>query len=260
MGKRIFILFVVCMFCCIGCGKTDNYITEEYTGEIQEEKEKDIMLATKEDFIEQYGLSEDEASRYDIEGFIEEYYISKEDLATAHYDIYLKADAEAGVEYGYNVQRYILRDYRKAELEDDYSKALYFIFTTESVVDDGVMKINSVVIDLQKKLIYYNCDLTDLRTAEITKEITQTEIEEIADILDSMCMPEWKDNLSYGYDGNEYNWRISIIMTKRDVIRCEGNVPWFKTEYEDIFAQLMEYTEKIKIENINNSGEIEQQK
>lgn len=246
MGKRVFIVICLCFLFCSGCEKRTKITTEEYTEEAQEEIKKEIMLATKEEFIEQYGLTETEAAQYDIDGFIEEYYISKEDLATARYDIQLKTDAELGVEYGYNVGRYILRDYRKAEIDDDYSKALFLIFTTEAVIDDGLMEMKTVVIDMQKKVVYYNCALTDLRTAETTKEVTQTNIDEIVDILNSMRMPEWKDNLSYGYEGNEYNWRISIIMTKRDVIRCEGNIPWYKTEYEGIFAQLMEYFESIK--------------
>ena len=122
-----------------------------------EEGTDNMELISKEEFIQYYNMSDEEATKYDIEGFIEEKGITSADLEKTHYDVILKNEAMNGVVYGNNVEQYIHYGYRAATKDDNYVEANYIILLKEVPLEEGLIEKKAVVVDLKKYKIYYDC-------------------------------------------------------------------------------------------------------
>lgn len=245
--KRIFVLFIIFVFSCSGCSQAD--VVQESTTEVFEQKEErtdEMDLVLKEDFIAYYGMSEADASQYDIDGFIEENCIQKDELDSARWDVMLKNDAENGVVYGTNVEKFIHYGYRTATAEDDFAKAEYIIYEVDTILDENQMTRNTVVVDMKKQIIYYDCVLTDIRTATETKEVTEGELSQIVSLLNDMELESWEQPLGAPGDGNEYYWDLNIVMNKKDDIRYSGNIPGTRNVREEKFKDLKAYVDGLK--------------
>lgn len=238
------LLFVLVIFCG-GCSKNEREDIMVSPNNYEEGTDN-MELISKEEFIQYYNMSDEEATKYDIEGFIEEKGITSADLEKTHYDVILKNEAMNGVVYGNNVEQYIHYGYRAATKDDNYVEANYIILLKEVPLEEGLIEKKAVVVDLKKYKIYYDCLLNDISTALVTVDITDENISDIVKILNDMHLPEWPENINIRRNDCEYSWMLGIVMNKKDVIRYDGNIPYSTIEYEGVFTQLIDYTDTLK--------------
>lgn len=187
-------------------------------------------LVTVEEFMAYYVLTEADIEGYDVEGLIDDHCITSDSISDADWYDMLKRDARLGKKYGCNLDRIIWKYKRKATEQDDFRKARYIVYEVE--IDningcDSLVRVEDVVIDVQERKVYYLCKLSDYFDAEKVKDLDDETFDKIFDIIEDMELPEWESNMRFPeYDVvYDYRWSLHIVMTKKDVIRCMGNMP-----------------------------------
>lgn len=184
-----------------------------------------MELVTVDEFRAYYNLTWEDIEGYDVEGLIDDNCITSDDLPKAHWYDILKRDARLGVKYGCNLQTIIWQYKRKATEEDDFREARYIVYRVEIDHRDETWSFEGVVIDVSERKVYYLCNLSDYFDAEKVKDIDEETFDEIMNVIEEMELPQWENNICYPKEGNTYFWGLHIVMTKKDVIRCEGNIP-----------------------------------
>lgn len=212
------------------------------SGEDAREDVRCMDLVTVEEFMAYYGLTEADIECYDVEGLIDDHCITSDSISDADWYDMLKSDAKLGKKYGCNIERIIWRYKRKATKEDDFRKARYIVYEVE--VDningcDSLVHVEDVVIDVQERKVYYLCSLYDYFDAEKVRDLDDETFDEIFNIIEKMELPEWESNIRFSEDDRvyDYRWSLHIVMTKKDVIRCMGNMPG-EDAREDTFDEL----------------------
>ncbi len=244
MKKYLCILLMLCMVSLItGCGSadsTDNCDTDENAGILQEtdySENGELNLITADEFLEYYNLTEADVADYDLEGMIDDYSITSDDLPERDWYFKLKNDARLGIEYGCNMERLIRKQTRPATAEDDFSTARYIVYEVHIDNKDETYTFENVVIDIEEKKIYYLCNLYDYFDAEVVKDMDDETFDKIISILEEMELPEWENNINYERYGSKYYWELFVLMNKQDVIRYTGSI----TEEDDMEAKFDDF-------------------
>ncbi len=251
MKKYLCILLMLCMVSLItGCGSadsTDNGDTDENAGILQEtdySENGELNLITVDEFLAYYNLTEADVADYDLEGMIEEYLITSDDLPEASWYYILKNDARMGKKYGSNIEQYLRKQTRPATTKDDFSNAQYIVYEVHIDNKDETYTFENAVIDIEEKKIYYLCNLDDYFDAEVVKDLDDETFDKIISMLEEMELPEWESNIDYSEEENRYFWSMYILMNKKDVIRYMGNFPTeddMEAKFDDFKTFIDEY-------------------
>lgn len=233
MKKKIIcvILSFVC-FGMVGCGEktekqTEMQIDSQPTILTSEDNSNgDEELVSVKQFIEKYNLSEAEAKKHDIEGFIEYHKITESKLDTRNWMASLEKEEKAGISFSNTVYRQVTSiETRKASDADVFSDAKYIVIETEIIDSEGMIESSNAVIDMENYKIYKNCDYNNICKCEGTVDIDKDMLDSIMQLLDEMELSTWEENVQYARENNDYWWDLHIIMKMDDVIRYTGNIP-----------------------------------
>ena len=217
----------------MGCGSEENTDYSDKDKAVESENNNDgdenMNLVTVDEFLEYYNLTEADVADYDLEGMIEEYSITSDELPGPSWYNILKNDAERGIKYGCNMARFIRKQTRPATAEDDFSNAQYIVYEVHIDNKNETYTFENAVIDVEEKKIYYLCNLYDYFDAEVVKSLDDETFDKIISILQGMELPEWENNINYERYGSKYYWELFVLMNKQDVIRYTGSI----TEEDD---------------------------
>ena len=213
----------------MGCGSEENTDYSDKDKAVESENNNDgdenMNLVTVDEFLEYYNLTEADVADYDLEGMIEEYSITSDELPGPSWYNILKNDAERGIKYGCNMARFIRKQTRPATAEDDFSNAQYIVYEVHIDNKNETYTFENAVIDVEEKKIYYLCNLYDYFDAEVVKDLDDETFDKVISMLEGMEFPEWENNINYPHVESTYSWNIFILMNKRDVIRYAGEFP-----------------------------------
>ena len=241
MKKKLILFMLGILALIMGCGSDDN---TDYSGKdkvVESENNNDgdenMNLITVDEFLVYYNLTEADVADYDLEGMIEEYSITSDDLPEASWYAILKTDARKGKKYGCNINQYLIKQTRSATSEDDFSNAQYIVYKVDIDNKDETYTFEDVVIDVEEKKIYYLCNLDDYFDAEVVKDLDDETFDKIISMLEGMELPEWENNINYEHYGSKYYWELFVLMNKKDVIRYTGSI----TEEDDREAEFDDF-------------------
>lgn len=248
---RVMCLIVVVTVMCVGCNKTDG---EETTSDTvttteaitTETEECDMRVVTIDEFLSYYNITADDVKDFDLQGMINDYLITKDDLSTRDWYRKLRLDLEHGITYGLNINRIIREnECRYAALDDDYSKAQYIALLVDiNVKGYDYCTSENIVIDVQNKQIYYKCNFDDITKADKIIDIDDETLSEIVNNLYELNLPDVEEKVPGVYTpGGDYYWYLYIIMNKKDIIAYSGNYPTEDEilKFDDFKNKVLEY-------------------
>ncbi|MDO5127342.1 MAG: hypothetical protein Q4D54_06310 [Eubacteriales bacterium] len=226
----------------VGCQsehKPDESNGRTESGKTEMAESEDGELVTVDDFANYYKLTAEDLEAHDIEGFIMYHEITSNRLETRDWMSILEKDETAGISYRHNIYRQVTSaKTRMATYDDDFAEAQYIVYETQIYEDEGIGRIENVIIDIPNQKVYCGFDYNDYTKCEKSIDVDETFIRSIISDFNDMKLPEWENNILYACEGNAYWWDLHIIMSEDDVIRYTGNIPGNANSYEDGFEQI----------------------
>lgn len=219
-----------------------DYITDGIEPTKNSRLYEDKTRVSVEEFKEYYGIADDEFNEDLLERYIFAYHIIPSDLDNDDYAEQLRALVRKGMtdDIGYQIMGIKYPPERTdLPLEDFIYEARWiyinFLFTDP---EDGSEIKEDMMIDLAHKMIYFNCDFTDYRKAELVAELTDEDIERIRQGL-----PPTVINYGLPYDiCIDYEYEISIVNYRSQSLYYYSTVPdEYNLAFDAFWHELYEY-------------------
>ena len=214
MRKRVIFLFVlgICLFVS-GC-------TPKEEKERQDNKQQSRI--TKEEFLEYYGISEEEVEGIDINSFVNTYDIKLDDTDVADIRLALQLYKENFGDMELMSYGYMLEETVNAEFTSDKVDDIIRIAWRENHDES----IEAIVFDFENERIYDGTDMEEFDKNELVGSADEAVKQEVIQLITDYDLYEWQDYYQGGSMEDSigwYNWQMAIEFSDGTIYRTGGD-------------------------------------
>ena len=217
MRKRVIFIFVlvVCLFVS-GCTQKEEKEQKNQQSSNQQHR------ITEEEFLEYYGIAEEEMKGIDINSFVNTYDIKLDDTDVTDIRLALQLYKEHFGDMGLMSYGYMLEEPVNAEFTSDKVDDIIRIAWKENRDES----IEAVVFDFENERIYDGTDMEEFDKNELVGSTDEVMKQEVIQLISDYDLYDWKDYYQGGsMEGSTgwYNWQLAIEFSDGTIYRTGGN-------------------------------------
>lgn len=238
MKKRILCFTVMIMSVLIfSCTNDKKEVSENRTiisnnevpiisTNVIEKEEAEVELITVERFMELYDLTSEDLGDFNLQAMITYYQLTEENMKGGNWKAMVEYDIADDVHYECNISDVIYGTGRTATIEDDIAGMKLMVMLNEVGMSmDGLSSYQNIIWDIDNKKCYYGQgDFSyDYTKADINRELTEEQINQMISGLVDMNMPEWDRYCEGGEtDTEEFEWNVYVVLENGDCLAYSG--------------------------------------